>query len=320
MKYSIITPVYNRQDCIARCLDSVIRNLASGCELEHIVVDDGSTDGTDAIIETYEKSYKHINFFRFDCNRGTNAARNAAIAAAKGEFCIILDSDDYFVDNAIQIINDVVSAQDYKHYCFAANDMLDYYESNPILGKSEQTVLDFNDFLLERVSGDFIHVIKTETLRKYPFDEALRIYEGVFFKRFYREAGKILFTRKVVTIRERGRSDSVTLDVILKNKARALKGLDSKLLLVEWFEPELLRSDEGRIILHKTYSSIVELYLLLRNYRAAENWITKIGNLGVGKVPLILRIVKKSRLGGLYFFARKIYSLLKFDMLRSRIR
>ena len=38
MKYSIITPVYNRADCVARCLDSVIRNLQWGVELEHIVV------------------------------------------------------------------------------------------------------------------------------------------------------------------------------------------------------------------------------------------------------------------------------------------
>ena len=46
MKYSIITPVYNRADCVARCLDSVIRKILGGVELEHIVVDDGTHDET----------------------------------------------------------------------------------------------------------------------------------------------------------------------------------------------------------------------------------------------------------------------------------
>lgn len=104
MKYSIITPVYNRADCVARCLDSVIRNLQWGVELEHIVVDDGSHDETPKIVQNYADKHPHIKFIPFSQNRGTNAARNAAIAAATGEYCIILDSDDYFVNEAINFI------------------------------------------------------------------------------------------------------------------------------------------------------------------------------------------------------------------------
>ena len=43
-------------------------------------------------------------FVKFDHNRGTNAARNEAIRIAKGKWSVILDSDDYFVDNALQVI------------------------------------------------------------------------------------------------------------------------------------------------------------------------------------------------------------------------
>ena len=105
MKYSIITPVYNRADCVARCLDSVIRNLQWGVELEHIVVDDGSHDETPKIVQNYADKHPHIKFIPFSQNRGTNAARNAAIAAATGEYCIILDIfiADFFI---IRILND----------------------------------------------------------------------------------------------------------------------------------------------------------------------------------------------------------------------
>ena len=81
MKYSIITPVFNREDCVARCLDSVVENLKWGIELEHIVVDDGSHDSTANIVQRYAMKYPHIHFIKFDKNRGTNAARNAAIAS-----------------------------------------------------------------------------------------------------------------------------------------------------------------------------------------------------------------------------------------------
>ena len=48
MKYSIITPVYNRSDCISRCIESVVRNekRKDEYEIEHIIVDDGSSDDT----------------------------------------------------------------------------------------------------------------------------------------------------------------------------------------------------------------------------------------------------------------------------------
>lgn len=79
MKYSIITPVYNRADCVARCLDSVIRNLQWGVELEHIVVDDGSHDETPKIVQNYADKHPHIKFIPFSQNRGTNADRKSVV-------------------------------------------------------------------------------------------------------------------------------------------------------------------------------------------------------------------------------------------------
>lgn len=199
MKYSIITPVYNREDCIARCLESVVRNLKPGIEIEHIVVDDGSHDKTAEVVREYAKKYKHILFVQFPENRGTNAARNAAIKAAKGDFCILLDSDDYFVDDAVGFINSIVSASRYKAYMFAPDDMVEYYSGNYLLSGKYSVRLSFSNFLRNELGGDFIHCISTEILKNNLFDEKLRVFEAVFFlmflrrhKRCYSQIGSLL--------------------------------------------------------------------------------------------------------------------------------
>ena len=111
------------------------------------------------IVQNNADKHPHIKFIPFSQNRGTNAARNAAIAAATGEYCIILDSDDYFVDEAINFINSIASNQKYMHYCFAADDMVEYYQSCSLLMGKQKAELTFENFLFEEVTVDFGHCI-----------------------------------------------------------------------------------------------------------------------------------------------------------------
>lgn len=89
-KVSVIIPTYNRGEILPRAIDSVTYQTYPNVEL--IVVDDGSDDNTDEIIESYEgipiEYYKHKN------NRGGSAARNTGLEAASGEYVAFLDSDD----------------------------------------------------------------------------------------------------------------------------------------------------------------------------------------------------------------------------------
>jgi glycosyltransferase involved in cell wall biosynthesis len=85
---SVIIPAFNRAWCLAEAVDSV---LAQGFgDFELIVVDDGSTDGTAALLAGYGDA---IRVLRRE-NRGVSAARNAGIAAARGDLIAFLDSDD----------------------------------------------------------------------------------------------------------------------------------------------------------------------------------------------------------------------------------
>lgn len=87
-KVSIILPVYNRCDCVAEAIESVLNQSYGHYEL--IVVDDGSTDDTSRVLSQYEDRISII----YQPNMGAAAARNAGIRAAKGEYIAFIDSDD----------------------------------------------------------------------------------------------------------------------------------------------------------------------------------------------------------------------------------
>ena len=313
MKYSIITPIYNRADCIGRCIESVIRSLSPELSFEHIIVDDGSTDGTSEIIERYVREYSHIKFIKFEHNKGTNAARNAAIISATGDFCIILDSDDYFVDDAIKKIDTVIAANpQYIHFLFVPDDRVDYMNNNALLEGKKNMVLTFTDFLSDKVTGDFVHVLKTTTLRKYPFDEGLRIFEGVFFLQFYKEAQQMLFVNEIITIRERNRNDSVSKDFIRTSVDKIQRKIKSITLWLSWFEKDCYKLGLLNLVRDK-YIRLLENHLLLNDYHSAENDIKQIEQ-NHWHFPLYLKIIYSFRLGTFFRQILIVYLRHKYEV------
>ena len=92
MKLSIIVPVYNVLPYIRQCLDSLVGQTAGDYEI--LLVDDGSTDGTAAVLEEYRDRYPELIKLRRVDNGGQGRARNFAIPEARGEFLGFIDSDD----------------------------------------------------------------------------------------------------------------------------------------------------------------------------------------------------------------------------------
>ena len=319
MKYSIITPTYNREDCIGRCIESVIRNISPSLDFEHIVVDDGSTDGTSGIIERYAQENMNIKFIKFEHNKGTNAARNAAISSAAGDFCIILDSDDYFAADALSIIDTTVNEfPQFSHYLFAPNDRAYYFNQNKLLHGKKTQILTFQDFLSGKITGDFIHVVKTSTLKKYPFDETLKIFEGVFFLKFYKEAGQILFTNQIVTIRERNRTDSVSKDFIRTSVDIIKRTIKSGDLWMKWFEGDCVKLGVYNLLIEK-YTNLLENHLLVSDYISANNDIAKI-NKYKGDITPTLKLVYALRCGAIYRLMLQVYLKLKYNVFRVKLR
>lgn len=95
---SVVIPTYNRAALLRETVDSVLAQ--SSPDIEIVVIDDGSTDDTPAIERDYAG---RIVYIRQD-NRGLNAARNAAIARARGTFIALLDSDDLHLPYTIELM------------------------------------------------------------------------------------------------------------------------------------------------------------------------------------------------------------------------
>lgn len=318
--YSVITPTYNRADCIIRCLESVERArqaLPFRDSIEHVIVDDGSSDSTCTIVSEYVKQHPYVVFIKFEQNKGTNAARNEAIRNAHGKWCIILDSDDYFCDTALYDINNTIQANPFfGHYVFAADDMQEYYKNNLILKGATQKVLSYPDFLNGYVNCDFIHVMQREVLLRHPFNEQLRIYEGLFFLLFYRDVRLVLFTNKVVTVRERQRADSVTRNTIRTNHNVIQRSAINYELMLEYFESDLSCLGMNRT-LHSIKMSLYENYVLLEKYSEAK--ALKITDF-TGKKEKMLYLIRFLHIGGIYRFLLQSYLLLKYNVLKVNLK
>lgn len=290
-----------------------------GWQVEHIVVDDGSSDAIYNIVEKYAEYHPYVVFVKFPQNRGTNAARNEAIRRNRGKWCIILDSDDYFVDDALLTISKTMKEHpQYKHYMFAPDDMQVYFQESPIIKGATQKVLLYPDFLNGYIGGDFIHVCNTQILRNHPFDERLRIYEGLFFLMFYRDAKQMLFTNKVVTIRERNREDSVSKDFLRISDAVIKRTILSNVLFLKEFESDLV-SLGMQERLQATYLVLLDNYVLTGMYEEASALIEKI-TINNDKKYRILTFITKFRIGESCKLLLQLYLYLKYYVLKTKIK
>jgi len=98
---SIIIPTYNRAHLIGETLDSVLAQTYTNWEC--IVVDDGSTDGTDKLLTAYCEKDARLQYFKREIlPKGASHCRNIGLEKASGEYCMFLDSDDLLLDFCIE--------------------------------------------------------------------------------------------------------------------------------------------------------------------------------------------------------------------------
>lgn len=106
MRVSVIIPVYNSELYLRECLDSVLTQSIENMEI--LLIDDASKDGSRAICDAYAAQYPCVRTFQLD-HRGPGAARNEGLRHAKGEYIVFADADDYFPANeSIQKMIDIL--------------------------------------------------------------------------------------------------------------------------------------------------------------------------------------------------------------------
>ena len=154
MKYSVIIPVYNVEQQLHRCLDSVAAQNRD--DLEVILVDDGSTDGSGSICDEYANKYDHFRLIH-QTNKGLSGARNAGLELAQGEWILFLDADDYWSGDFVEVIDSTLQMHPSDYYKFNYEKVLDNREpiKKPLI--VENDVVDISNaenklaFLTEKV-------------------------------------------------------------------------------------------------------------------------------------------------------------------------
>lgn len=100
--FSILIPVYNVEKYIEECLDSVMNQTF--CDFEAVIIDDGSTDKSGEICDQYARKDNRFRVFHQN-NQGLMMSRKNALIRAEGEYCLFLDSDDYYELNLLERVN-----------------------------------------------------------------------------------------------------------------------------------------------------------------------------------------------------------------------
>lgn len=112
MVLSIIIPVFNKESYLSRCFDSILKQI-NGLEnqFEILVIDDGSTDHSGDIIQSYALNNRLFSVYS-QPNSGVSAARNVGIENAQGKYILFLDADDEIIDGSLSKIADYLNSHE----------------------------------------------------------------------------------------------------------------------------------------------------------------------------------------------------------------
>ena len=173
IKVSIIVPVYNVEEYLARCLDSLVNQSLK--DIEIIVVNDGSPDNSQKIIDNYCKKYKNIKSFIKE-NGGLSDARNFGIEKAQGEYIAFLDSDDYVtIDMYMEMYNKAKSGNFDMVVCD-----LNYVYDDKIIKASCNIKKDTNN--IKDVMLNIYPAAWNKIFKRNLMDKGIRFKKGVWFE------------------------------------------------------------------------------------------------------------------------------------------
>ena len=165
MKYSLIVPVYNVEEYLPRCLDSI--RSQSYTNFEVICINDGSTDSSQKILESYVQNDSRIKLINQE-NKGLGEARNVGLLYATGDYVWFIDSDDWLPDSdALLKINDKINIYNCEILIF------DYYYGDVFTYKKCSCV---DSYLQETISYlDYIKYSLTGNLRFFAWLKIFKI-------------------------------------------------------------------------------------------------------------------------------------------------
>ena len=170
MLITVFTPTYNRAHLLGRLYESLCAQRFT--DFEWLIVDDGSTDGTASLVQSFIAKRRIDIKYLSQRNGGKHRAINHGVGQAKGELFFMVDSDDYLPADSLQSIATEYAKCDSSMGGVAG---LDATDGGKVIGSGlAQEFIECNSMEIRfkhHVTGDLAEVFKTSVMREFPFPE-----------------------------------------------------------------------------------------------------------------------------------------------------
>lgn len=177
-KVSVLIAVYNAEQYLTECLDSVCSQTLH--DIQIICIDDCSTDSSPKILQRYADRDKRVQIIRLEENSGQAVARNKGLEIAEGEYIMMLDSDDWLASDAIEkAYESITSAENID--CALFN--LFYYhqergETEQYHNRTEQILFSGEEAFTLSLDWSLhgLYLVRSSIHHAYPYDTSCRLY------------------------------------------------------------------------------------------------------------------------------------------------
>ena len=261
-KLSIIIPAYNAERYIKQCLDSILQNSKESlAKTEIIVINDGSTDNTLKILESYNH-HKNIKIHTTK-NQGVSAARNLGISLAKGEWVTFIDADDTisgnFITKNIPRLNESILVK-----CEVVDQLSNKAQAEKVISITMREFL--HGLILGQIAGfSFPYFYDSKILKSIRFREDIHFMEDSVFLIEYLKKCK---AEEVIEYKDTFYFYRNNIESVSNNSANMLRNIKDASKVFE------IRKN----FLDETWNSDDKKALCKTRFRIYENQIAKIDN------------------------------------------
>lgn len=281
--FSIVIPTYNRAHLIVPTLHSVVNQTFTDFEI--LIIDDGSTDETEDVVEINFPSHHKINYIRKK-NEERSIARNTGFHLARGEYVVFFDSDDLMLPHYLHTLHQAIEAQPDCNF-FATKYQID---TNGTISTNEIATLsegfyDYKLLLKGNLFGTMV-AAKKQNPHFYPFPPAFNMCEDWIFNMINLRNDKIYLIDNVgITIINHKTRSMANNEKAIKGRLSAMKFIKEKMLT----DSNALDTNETKALEGYTYQfCAIHSYLDGNRLNALTFWLKTIYKLGLSNAGIIV--------------------------------
>lgn len=269
MQLSVIIPVYNVKDYLARCVKSVVTEC-KGLEYEALLIDDGSTDGSATLCDELSTLYTDVKVFHKP-NGGLSDARNYGVDYANGEYVFYLDSDDYLVEDGLK--KEIEAAKTFGSDVVCGNFYYKYPQHVMLFNTIPYETQVFNggeDAISILIDGKYYQnfawgkLIRRDLAEQYLFPKG-KLFEDIYwFHRILHQANHVTVINQPVVYYEQ-RDNSISFDYKLRS-LDILDGYKERLRFLEANYPLLV--DKHKLLMAQ--NCIEQAWMICKNLNGRD--------------------------------------------------